>query len=182
MLNSTAQITAVLEQADQLYSADQVEQAIDQMAHSIASEIGECCPVVLSVMTGGIVLTGRLLPKLLFPLQLDYVHATRYRGQIQGTDIHWLVRPHSILKDRTVLIVDDILDEGQTLLAIIDECFKEQAKAVYSAVLVEKRHTRKAPGVRADYIGLYVEDRYVFGAGMDYKGYGRNAPGIYAVA
>jgi hypoxanthine phosphoribosyltransferase len=86
------------------------------------------------------------------------------------------------LRDRTVLVVDDILDEGLTLAAIVDFCRQQGARAVYSAVLVEKVHDRKSAAVEADFIGIKVEDRYVFGYGMDYHGYLRNVRGIYAVS
>ncbi|HGN3348776.1 TPA: phosphoribosyltransferase family protein [Pseudomonas aeruginosa] len=84
--------------------------------------------------------------------------------------------------DRDVLIIDDILDEGHTLSAIIDFCKHAGARAVHTAVLVDKEHERKArPDLKASFTGLYCADRYVFGYGMDYKGYWRNAAGIFAV-
>ncbi|MEW6354166.1 MAG: hypoxanthine-guanine phosphoribosyltransferase [Pseudomonadota bacterium] len=166
--------------ADRLYSKTDVEQALQRMAEQITARLKESNPLVLCVMTGGIIPAGKLLTRLDFPLQLDYIHATRYRGKTQGGELHWLVRPSIPLQDRTLLIIDDILDEGLTLAAIIADCKAAGAREVYSAVLVDKLHDRKN-GVQADFVGLTVEDRYVFGYGMDYKGYLRNAPGIFAV-
>ena len=106
----------------------------------------------------------------------------RYRQETTGGILEWKLQPESDMKDRTVLIVDDILDEGTTLCAIADYCLAHGAREVLTAVLVDKIHERKArPGLKADFTGLYVEDRFLFGYGMDYKGYWRNAPGIYAV-
>lgn len=178
---TVAQVEAVWRAAQRLYSGEQVEAALDSMAAKITAQIATQNPIVLSVMTGGIVCTGRLLPKLAFPLTLDYVHATRYRNDVQGKDVRWEVLPHSSLEGRVVLVVDDILDEGYTLLDIVAKCREQNAQAVYSAVLVEKLHDRKAPGVQADFVGLTVGDQYVFGVGMDYKGYLRNVDGVYAV-
>jgi len=167
-------------EADLLHSAAAVERALERMAEEITAELADAEPVVLCVMIGGLVTAGRLLPKLRFPLEVDYIHATRYRGNTRGAGLQWLARPQIDLSGRTVLLVDDILDEGWTLAAIIDDCYGAGAERVQSAMLLEKQHDRKAD-VEADYVGLQVADRYVFGCGMDYKGYLRNADGIYAV-
>jgi hypoxanthine phosphoribosyltransferase len=170
----------VYREADCLHTAAQVDAAIARMAREITARIGQSNPLVLCVLTGAIVPTGPLLMQLDFPLELDYIHATRYRGATSGGQLHWIAHPRTRMHDRTVLVVDDILDEGPTLAAILAHCKEEGAREVLSAVFVEKLHDRKA-GLKADFVGLEVEDRYVFGCGMDYKGYLRNAPGIYAV-
>jgi hypoxanthine phosphoribosyltransferase len=134
-------------------------------------------------MIGGLVPMGNLLPRLDFPLEVDYVHATRYRGDIKGGELHWKVKPSLDLANRTVLVVDDILDGGVTLAAIIEEVKKMGAAEVYSAVLVDKHHKRVPNGLKnADVAGLLVDDHYIFGYGMDYNEYLRNAPGIFVVS
>lgn len=173
-------IEQVYREADCLYSNAEVETAIADLANIISAQLCATNPVVLCVMTGALIPMGQLLTHMEFPLQIDYVHATRYRGETCGGELCWLARPRTPLRDRVVLVVDDILDEGVTLKAIIDELRTQGARAVYSAVLVEKEHDRKN-GMKADFVGLTVPDRYVFGYGMDYKDYLRNAPGIYAV-
>lgn len=175
------QARAVYAQANRLYSEEQVNQALDRMAAEISTELAERDPIVICVMTGGLIPAGHLLTRLNFPLHIDYLHASRYRGETRGGELHWVTRPSLPLAGRTLLVVDDILDEGLTLAAIIDYLRGQGAAAVYSAVLVEKLHERRAAGVSADFIGMEVEDRYVFGCGMDYHGYHRNLPGIYAV-
>jgi hypoxanthine phosphoribosyltransferase len=174
------EVERVYREADCLYTEAQVEAAITHMAEAITARIGGSNPVVLCVLTGALIPTGKLLPQLPFPLQSDYVHATRYRGETAGGTIHWIVRPTTQLAGRVVLVVDDILDEGITLAEILDDCRRQGAKEVLCAALVEKEHDRKN-GLKADFVGLPVEDRYVFGYGMDYKSYLRNVPGIYAV-
>ncbi len=167
--------------ADLLHSEQMVEAALDRMAAQITAQLADSNPLLLCVLTGGIIPTGKLTTRLDFPLQLDYLHATRYRGATRGGELNWIAHPSISLRDRVVLVVDDILDEGTTLAAIIEHCRDEGATQVYSAVLVDKLHDRKFHDIKADFTGLEVPDRYVFGYGMDYKDYLRNAPGIYAV-
>lgn len=171
---------AMLETADLIYSRPQVEQVLDRLAVEITGRLSGQDPIVLSVLNGALIPTGHLLTRLNFPLRQDYVHATRYQGDTSGADLEWIGQPSTSLKGQTVLVVDDILDEGVTLAAIVEACKEAGAKAVYSAVLVEKLHDRGV-GYKADFVGMTVEDRYVFGYGMDYKGYLRNVPAIMAV-
>jgi hypoxanthine phosphoribosyltransferase len=172
----------VLAAADQLYSQHDIEAALDRMAAAITQAVGDADPLLLCVMTGGLVPASELFTRLEFPVQLDYLHETSYQGTRGGRELKWITRPSQSLQGRTVLVVDDILDEGLTLAAILAYCREQGASAVYSAVLVEKLHERRASGLSADFVGVQVEDRYVFGYGMDYHGYWRNVRGIYAVA
>jgi hypoxanthine phosphoribosyltransferase len=167
--------------AELIYTRDQVEAALDRMAADITAELAPSCPILLCVMTGGLVPTQKLMERVEFLFELDYVHATRYCGNTHGTGLRWVARPTLSLEDRVVLVVDDILDEGFTLAAIVEDCRAQGASSVYSAVLVEKERERSL-GIHADFTGLRVENRYVFGYGMDYRGYLRNARGIYAVS
>jgi hypoxanthine phosphoribosyltransferase len=170
----------VLEQADCCYTRPQVEAALDRLAVQISEEYQNKNPLLLCVMSGGLIITGELLLRLQFPLQYDYIHATRYAGKTRGGELNWIAESSIDLAGRNVLIVDDINDEGITLSAIVNHCRKKGAATVRSVVLVEKQHDRKY-GVAADFVGLEIDDRYVFGYGMDYHGYLRNVPGIYAV-
>ncbi len=169
-------------EADLLFTPDEVTEALERMGAAITARLATATPLVLCVMHGGLITAGRLLPLLPFPLESGYLHATRYGHETCGGHLDWKVRPTEKLAGRTVLLVDDILDEGRTLAAIIDYCNGEGAKEVLTAVLVDKRHERKAhPGMEADFVGLVSPDRFLFGCGMDYKGYWRNTAGIYAV-
>jgi hypoxanthine phosphoribosyltransferase len=172
----------VYEEADLLFDAETVQVAIQKMADQITEDLKSSNPLVLCVMNGGLFMTSEITKRLEFPLQMDYLQATRYRGRTSGaSEVSWLARPEIDLKGRAVLILDDILDEGHTLVAITEECRRLGAESVYVAVLLKKLHDRCNPAAEADYIGLEVEDRYVFGCGMDYKDYLRNLPAIYAV-
>jgi hypoxanthine phosphoribosyltransferase len=176
------EVQRAMDEADCLVDDSQVEHALEVLAVQITERLKDKDPLVFAVMNGGLVLAGRLLPKLPFPLEVAYLHASRYGHKLNGALLDWRVRPTQDLRGRTVLVLDDILDEGWTLQAILEHLKKEGADEVLSAVLVHKLHDRKAyPGMRADFTGLDVADRFLFGCGMDYKGYWRNAPGIYAL-
>ena len=175
-------IQSLLKRATCLYSLDEVNAALDRMANEITHKMKDEAPVILSVMTGALITTGHLVTRLHFPLEIDYLHATRYRGEVRGGDLHWLVEPRNNLAGRTVLIVDDVMDGGLTLASIIDYCKQAKAKSVYTAVMVNKKRKRE-PGVNfePDFIGVTTEDKFLFGFGLDYNGFLRNVPGIYAV-
>ncbi len=172
----------VYDEADCLIELHKLTAAIKKTAQLIQQDLAKTNPLVISILNGGLVYSGHLLTHLNFPLELDYLHATRYRKETSGSQLEWLAKPRNALAGRTVLLVDDILDEGHTLIQIQEFCRQQHAKRVLTTVLLDKQHQRKAKeNLVADYTCLQVEDRFVFGFGMDYQGYWRNAPGIYAV-
>jgi len=175
-------INSILAKAECLYNYDEINQALDRMAQEITQKLKDKNPLILCVMTGALVPTGHLVTRLHFPLEIDYIHVTRYRGTNRGGDLHWLVEPRQNLENRTILIIDDIMDAGLTLSAIMDYCRQAKAKEIYSAVMVSKKRKRE-PGVNfePDFVGVVTEDKYLFGFGLDYEEYLRNIPGIYAV-
>lgn len=171
----------VLQSADCIHDADAISGALDRMASEITRDLGDKAPLVIAVMNGGLLPAAMLLQRLDFPLRQDYLHACRYCGETTGSDLVWQSTPGESLEGRHVLIIDDILDEGYTLEAIIRYCAAQNPASLRTAVLAQKDHDR---GVRPplDYVGVHVPDRYVFGCGMDYKTYWRNLDAIYAVA
>ena len=171
----------VLEEADLLWSEADVEAAYARLAREISSVLSARNPLIVAVMVGGMASASRLASRLDFPVEIDYAHATRYRGAEQGRTIEWLAYPSSDFRGRSVLVIDDILDEGVTLAAILAHCRELGARETFSAVLVDKQLARPRALARADFTGLTVDDRYVFGCGMDYRGYFRNLPAIYAL-
>lgn len=176
IINEIKQVEAM---ADCLHTESDVERAIDAMAKQMNSALQDKNPVILCVMNGGVVIAGKLLTRLTFPFTFDSINASRYLNKTVGNEIQWIQKPTTDLKGRAVLIIDDILDHGITLKAIIEYCQEQGAESIYSAVLVDKKLAIQKP-VAADFVGLEVEDRYLFGYGMDYKGYLRNAAGIFA--
>jgi hypoxanthine phosphoribosyltransferase len=176
------QAQQVMAEADLLFSAADIQQALDVMAEEITARLAGQNPLLLCVMNGGVITAGHLLTRLNFPLEQDYLHATRYRGATSGgKTITWLHEPETSLEGRNVLLVDDILDEGYTLREVARWCRERGAASVHIAALAEKNHDRRVEGIQCDFSALQLADRYVFGFGMDYKEYWRNANGIYAV-
>ncbi|HUY03286.1 MAG TPA: hypoxanthine-guanine phosphoribosyltransferase [Rhodocyclaceae bacterium] len=171
---------AILDNAEQLCSAAEVAAAISRVAGEVSAQLAGRRPLVLAVMSGAVVFAGQLLPLLPFPLDFDYLHASRYDGATGGGALRWLVEPREHLAGRTLLVVDDILDAGITLAAIRERLLARGAATVYTAVLVEKELGREKP-VAADFVGLRLPDRYLFGCGMDIHGVWRNLPAIYAL-
>lgn len=170
----------VLATADLVHSVDTVQEAVGRVAGEIRVALEGRNPLVLCVMTGGVIFCGQLLTHLQFPLDFDYLHVTRYGQDTQGGKLSWRSAPWTPVKGRTVLVVDDILDEGVTLAAIKDSLRRLGAAEVLTAVFADKQNGKSKP-VKADFVGLTVPDRYVFGFGMDVRGSWRNLPAIYAL-
>jgi hypoxanthine phosphoribosyltransferase len=170
----------ILETADEIYSAAQVAAEVSRIAREVTEKLGQRHPLVLAVMRGSVIFSGQLLPQLRFPLHFDYLDVTRYRAATVGGEIAWKVSPGTEVAGRVVLVVDDILDEGHTLAAVREKLLQAGAGEVYAAVLA-KKDTGRAKPIAADFVGVTVPNRYVFGCGMDVRGAWRNLPAIYAV-
>lgn len=168
----------MFQQAQLIHSTEVVTAAITRLSIEITDKLEDSCPIMICVMGGGIVFAGQLLTQLNFPLEIDYVHASRYQNQTVGKTLSWQALPKLNLIHRTVLLIDDILDEGITLRAIKEKCLELGAKEVFSAVLIEKKLDLIKP-ISADFVGLEVPNCYVFGYGMDAYGWWRNLPAIY---
>jgi hypoxanthine phosphoribosyltransferase len=179
MLNNQ-QARDILHSAELLFSEVEVNAAVHRVAGEINAALADQHPLVLSVMGGAVVFTGQLLPLLNFPLDFDYVHVSRYGNDKQGGEMHWKVAPRENVRGKVVLVVDDILDEGETIAAIKQRVMELGAIRCYSAVFADKDHGKVKP-VHADFVGMSVPDRFIFGYGMDIHGAWRNLPAIYAV-
>ncbi len=181
-MTSTKELEKIWSEADCLWDKQQVDRAIEVVASEIEKDMGSINPLVLVIMKGGMVFASNLVLRLRFPLEIDYLHATRYGDATRGSALRWAVPPPESVKGRDVLLVDDIFDEGKTLEEVKSYCENLGASSVRCVVLVNKTHERKSnPAFNPEYCCLNVPDRYVFGYGMDYQGYLRNADGIFAV-
>ena len=180
MTLSNQQARDMLQQAELLYPAEEVQAAVARVAREINSALADMHPLVLSVMGGAVVFTGQLLPLLDFPLDFDYVHVSRYGGNKEGGQLHWKVEPRENVAGRVVLVVDDILDQGETMDAVKQRVMDLGAAGFYCAVFADKLNGKDKP-IHADFTGLEVPDRFIFGFGMDIHGAWRNLPAIYAI-
>lgn len=159
---------------------DEIERALDRLARDITADLAGRRPLAVTVMQGGLVFAGQLLPRLRFELDCDFIHARRYGNETHGGELEWLTGPHEDVAGRTVLLIDDILDEGRTLAALHGALLARGARAVVIAAFARKQRG-VAPVIEADYVGVQVPDLFVFGFGMDAGGLWRNLPEIYAL-
>ena len=180
-MNNIPSLAAALADADLLFNRADLESVIADMGRRIDAELDGERAVFLTVMNGALIFAGHLALAIRTDMEFDYVHATRYRGATSGSELHWLREPMADLSGRTVLLVDDILDEGHTLKAVRDDCLRRGARRVLVVSLCTKQHDRLVEGIASDFNGVVLPDRYVFGFGMDYHEQGRNLPGIYAL-
>lgn len=173
-------MTGDLPRSDEVVSAAEVQAAVDRLATEIGARLAGRHPLVIAVMNGGLVFAGQLLPRLGFPLEVSYVHVRRYGRDTSGGELVWIAGPHEPVRGRTVLLVDDILDEGRTLATIRSRLLEQGAVEVLVAAFAFKKRA-EPPVLRADFTGVVVPDRFVFGFGMDVAGAWRNLPSIRAL-
>lgn len=174
-------LAEALTRSDVLVKREALEAVIADMGRAVDATLDGERAVFLTVMNGALMFGAQLALAIRTDLEFDYVHATRYRGATSGNELVWLREPTADLQGRTVLLVDDILDEGHTLKAVRDDCLLRGAKRVLVATLCRKVHGRCVDGIHSDFNGVELPDRYVFGYGMDYYEQGRNLPAIYAL-
>ena len=174
------QAWAFLEDSDLIAGAEEVQAAVRRVATEIEQRLSGAYPLVLAVMGGAVVFAGQVLPLLRFPLDFDYIHASRYGAATRGAGVDWKVSPPGLAKGRNVLVLDDILDHGETMNVIRERLLDLGATGFHCAVLVEKILDKPKP-IKPDFVGLRIPDRFVFGCGMDAKGFWRNLPEIRAM-
>lgn len=179
-MTETEKAQTILASADLIHSAETVASAVSRVAAEINKKLADTNPLVLCVMSGGVPFAGHLMTQLDFPLEFDYLHVTRYGQETSGGKLTWRASPRTSVQGRTVLVLDDILDEGITLAAIVEQLKVDGAKACYTAVATDKLNGKTKP-IHADFVALTVPDRFVFGFGMDVSGHFRNLPAIYAM-
>ncbi|MCP5269025.1 MAG: hypoxanthine-guanine phosphoribosyltransferase [Zoogloeaceae bacterium] len=179
-MGTVQQANDFLASAELIHSAETVQDAVKRVAGEISAQLSEENPVMLCVMSGGVPFAGQLMTLLQFPLDFDYLHVTRYGQDTAGGALSWRAAPWISVKGRTVLVVDDILDEGVTLAAVRDRLMQQGAQRVLVAVAADKENGKKKP-IAADFVALKVPDRFVFGFGMDACGAWRNLAAIYAM-
>ncbi|WP_019139797.1 hypoxanthine-guanine phosphoribosyltransferase [Noviherbaspirillum massiliense] len=183
-LSHRTKAQALLSDAEQIFDAAAVQQAVDKVAQQLNQrfnqEAGAAFPLVLGVMGGAVVFCGQLLTRLKFPLEFDYIHVTRYGSKDHGGKIEWKVEPRADVRGRTVIVLDDILDEGETLAHVKERLLEMGADEVLLAVFADKDIGKTKP-VAPDYTGLVLPNKFVVGYGMDAYGYWRNLPDIWAI-
>lgn len=173
-------VSRAFSQAEQLHTQADIAHAIDRMAVAITATLQDQNPVVLSVLQGGLYLTGQLMARVVMPLQQGYVHVDRYIQEQQRGELLWHGSAYPSLAGRCVLLVDDVLDRGVTLQKLLDWLHEQDVSRAYTAVMAKK--TCDGPArPRVDFVAVECPNRLLFGCGMDFEGYGRNLPSVYAL-
>jgi hypoxanthine phosphoribosyltransferase len=179
-----ARARSLLDNAEEIFDQQAVDAAVKRVAATLNDRFGNpddaAFPLVLGVMGGAVVFTGQLLPQLNFPLEFDYIHVSRYGDDDQGGRVVWKVIPRPNVAGRTIIVLDDILDEGETLAHVKQRLLDMGAAEVIITVFADKTIKRSKP-VKADIVGLTIPDKFVVGFGMDVYGYWRNLPGLWAI-
>lgn len=178
---SHKELEDVLKNSECLINKHQIEEAYNHLATQLNFHYQELNPIVLVVMNGGLIPAGQLLTRFTFFHRIDYIHASRYENNLGTDGLNWKAKPKHSLNGEHILLIDDIFDEGITIKSVVDELLSHEPASLKSAVLLNKKHDRKVQGYVPDFIGCEVEDRYIFGCGMDYHGYLRHLSGIYAL-
>ncbi len=176
------QLQYVKDNSDLIFSASQIKTAVEKMGFELEAKLQNKSAIFICVMNGGVTLTADLARCVETDIRFDYLQVARYRDKTVGGSLHWLKEPHISLENETVVLVDDIYDEGYTMEELVSYCQSQGAKRVITVVLLYKQKSSPQAGNKPDIYGLQVEDRYVYGYGMDYKGYLRNMPAIYAIS
>ena len=174
------EIKQVQQTATTVFSRQQISGAVSDIANKVNQHFSDEPVLAICVLNGGLIFAGQLLSQLTMPLQQDYIHASRYNNQTEGAQLQWKALPQNSLKNQNILLIDDLIDQGHTLEAINNHCLEQGANSVCTAVLLEKDGCRETT-FQADFIGLTAPPLYLFGCGMDYKGYLRNCSEILAV-
>jgi hypoxanthine phosphoribosyltransferase len=173
---------ALLEKSIPLRTAEEAQAAVIKVATELNErfnhiESNDAFPLLLSVMGGAAVFTGQLLPRLTFPMEFDFIHVSRYGNEEHGSEVIWKVIPRQNVMNRLVVVLDDILDEGETLLHVQRRLLEMGAEKVILAIFADKLTGAKKP-VKADHVGMELPNQFVIGFGMDVEGYWRNLPDI----
>ncbi|MBS9777683.1 MAG: hypoxanthine-guanine phosphoribosyltransferase [Gammaproteobacteria bacterium] len=178
---SNTELEDVLNRSECLITEARIAAAYDKLAATLNLHYPNMNPIILVVLNGGLIPAGHLLTRLAFAHRMDYIHATRYRDNKGTNDLIWKAQVDLELEGEHVLLIDDIFDEGITLKRIVEELAKHNPASLKSCCLLDKAHDRKVENFKVDFVGTEVEDRYIYGCGMDYHGYLRHLPGIYAL-
>lgn len=158
-----------------LISAPRIRRRVTEMAQVIAEDYHGKRLVIVALLNGTILFLADLVRHFEFPLSLDLIGVSSYRGGTASGELEFTKRLKLDLRGQHVLIVDDILDTGKTLRAVSEELSKQSPASLKTCVLLDKPDGRK--GVyEADYVGFLVPHLFVVGYGLDYDERYRNLP------
>ena len=155
---------------------------IKELGDCISKDYAEQEVVVLCIIKGAMVFCSHLMSHINADVYLDCIDVSRYGSRLEGGELVVKSNPTLNLTNRNLLIVDDMIDQGETLQFVQNYCVNQGAASIKTAVLLQKEHNRKiSTEVPIDYCAFTIPDAFVFGFGIDCKGRYRNLPDIYAL-
>ncbi len=161
---------------------ERISEAIDGVAEKINADFKGCTdiPVILCILNGSVLFTAELMKRLEFDCELVSMKLSSYSGTISTGVVRNLLGPTSDLSGRRVIVVEDIVDTGNTIVALSDY-MKETKAADYKVCTMLLKPEVYKKDVKLDYVGMEIPNRFIVGFGLDYDGIGRNYKDIYVL-
>jgi hypoxanthine phosphoribosyltransferase len=161
--------------------SDRIQEAVKKVADQINSEYTDAdCPVFLSVLNGSFMFTADLLKNINFQCEISFTKLASYQGTSTSGKVNELIGLTKSLKDRVVVIVEDIIDTGTTLEKLIEVVGAQQPREIKIATFLFKPEAYKKD-VKIDYVGMEIPNDFIVGYGLDYEELGRNYKSIYTL-
>ncbi|MFZ5940097.1 MAG: hypoxanthine phosphoribosyltransferase [Bacteroidota bacterium] len=161
-------------------SSDTIQKEIGRMAGEINRDLAAKDPVFLAILNGAFMFASDLFKKLEIPAQISFLKLASYSGTSSTGHVKQLIGLNQEIKDRVVVVLEDIVDTGVTLDTITRQLAGFQPKEILVATLLHKPEATQKP-VKLDYVGFRIPNEFIVGYGLDYDGYGRNLADIYTL-
>ena len=159
-------------------SAQEIEFAIAKMATLIAADFANETPIFVGILNGSFMLVSDFMKQYTKPCEVSFIKMASYDGILSTNEVKQLIGLDQDLYGRTVVVLEDIVDTGNTLVALKELFIKQKVKHFKIATLFFKPEAYKQD-VKIDYIGIRIPNKFIVGYGLDYNGLGRNLPEIY---
>ncbi len=162
-------------------SAAEIDFAITQMARQIQDDFQDETPVFIGILNGAFMVVSDLLKKYDGPCEVSFLKLSSYEGTSSTNEVRQLIGLNQNLEGRSVIILEDIVDTGNTIEEL-KALFKQQnVKHFRVATLFFKPEAYKKD-IKIDYVGIRIPNKFIVGYGLDYDGLGRNLPEVYQLA
>ena len=161
-------------------SATQIDRALTLLAHNMAKDLGDEIPVIVGVLNGAFMVVSDFVKKYPKPCEVTFVKLASYQGMQSTNNVAQLIGLNQDLTGRTVIVLEDIIDTGNTLVQIHEAFKNESVKALKIATLFFKPDAYKQD-FKLHYVGIEIPNKFIVGFGLDYNGLGRNLPEVYQI-
>jgi hypoxanthine phosphoribosyltransferase len=161
-------------------TADKIQAEVQRMADTMNTELNGEDIVFLGILNGAFMFASDLVRKISFDVQVTFVKLTSYSGQSSTGNVKRLIGVNEDLKDKTVVILEDIIDTGATIESIIGQIKGFRPRQIFVATLLLKPDLFSKE-INIDYVGFRIPKNFVVGYGLDYNGFGRNLRNLYSL-